>query len=100
MEEAYSHEVSSTGYFAGGGAEGAFYAYAYPEPGGFPDYPVLPAEAAYDVSLGEFLLPYEAVRTADDPRAVLLDFLQTTYAAAADLGKWDRLALERHDMAL
>jgi len=99
MEEAYSHEVSSAGYFAGGGAEGAFYAYAYPEPGGYPDYPVLPAEAAYDVALGEFLLPYEAVRTADDPRAMLLDFLQTTYSAAADLGKWDRQALERHDMA-
>jgi hypothetical protein len=95
MEEAYSHEVSSAGYFAGGGVEGAFYAYAYPEPAGFADYAVAPAEAGYDPQLGEFLLPYEVVRTAPDPDAVLLDFLQTTYAAAADLGGWDRAALER-----
>jgi hypothetical protein len=95
MEEAYSHEVSSAGYFAAGGVEGAFYAYAYPEPAGFADYPVAPAEAGYDTELGEFLLPYEVVRKAPDPDAVLLDFLQTTYAAAADLGDWDRAALER-----
>ena len=97
MEEAYSHEVSSAGYFPAGGREGAFYSYAYPEPAGYPTYPVSPEGAAYDAQLGEFLLPYEVVRTADDPDAVLLDFLQTTYAAAADLGGWDRAALERHD---
>jgi hypothetical protein len=95
MQEGYSHELSSAGYFPDGGAEGAFYAYAYPEPEGFGDYPVRPAEARYDRSLGEFLLPYEAVRTAPDPDGALLDFLQTTYEAAADLGHWDRAALER-----
>ena len=99
MEEAYSHEVSSAGYFPGGGNEGAFYAYAYPEPEGFAEYPVEPEAAFYDAQMGEFLLPYEAVRTADDPDAALLAFLQTTYAAAADLAGWDRAALERRDMA-
>lgn len=100
MEEAYSHEVSSAGYFADGGVEGSFYAYAYPEPEGFAAYPVEPAEARYDAGLGEFLLPYEAVRTAPDPDAALLAFLGTTYAAAADLGGWDRAALERPDVAV
>lgn len=95
MEEAYSHEVSSAGWFAGGGEEGAFYAYAYPEPAGFADYPVLPSEASYDGVLGEFLLPYEIVRTSPDPDAMVLNFLETTYLAAADLGGWDRAALER-----
>jgi hypothetical protein len=99
MEEAYSHEVSSAGYFPGGGTEGAFYAYAYPEPDGFAAYAVEPEAAFYDAQMGEFLLPYEAVRTADDPDAALLGFLQTTYAAAADLGGWDRAALERPGMA-
>jgi hypothetical protein len=99
MEEAYSHEVSSAGYFPDGGAEGAFYSYAYPEPDGFASAPVGPADATYDKDLGEFLLPYEAVRTASDPRATLLDFLQTTYVAAAEGAGWDRLALERHDLA-
>jgi hypothetical protein len=97
MEEAYSQEVSSAGYFAGGAVEGAFYAYAYPEPEGFADYPVAPADAGYDVKLREFLLPYDVVRRADDPDAVLLAFLQTTYEAAADLGGWDRAALERRE---
>jgi hypothetical protein len=99
MAEAYSHEVSSAGWFPDGGTEGAFYAYAYPEPDGFGAAPVVPPEAAYDKDLGEFLLPYEAVRQSVDPRATLLNFLQTTYMAAADLGHWDRAALERHDLA-
>jgi hypothetical protein len=96
MWEAYSHEVSSCGYWPGGpGEEGTFYAYAYPEPPGFADVPVRPAAARYDAALGEFVLPYEAVRTAADPDATLLDFLQSTYEAAADTGAWDRVALER-----
>jgi hypothetical protein len=96
MLEAYSHEVSSAGYWPGGpGAEGTFYSYAYPEPAGFRDAPVGPAAASYDEALGEFVLPYEAVRTADDPDAVLLEFLQSTYEAAATAAAWDRDALER-----
>jgi hypothetical protein len=91
---AYSHEVSSAGYWPGAGDEGMFYAYAYPEPDGFADWPVQPADAYYDRDLGEFVLPYTAVRTADDPDAALLSFLQSTYDAAADLGHWDRGALE------
>jgi Family of unknown function (DUF5996) len=91
---AYSHEVSSCGYWPGGDGEGAFYAYAYPEPAGFAAWPVEPAAAGYDADLGEFLLPYTAVRTAADPDAVLGSFLQTTYEAAAELGGWDRAALE------
>jgi hypothetical protein len=95
--EAYSHEVSSCGFWPGGGAadQPYFYAYAYPEPDGFPAYPVQPKEAFYSQDLREFLLPYEAVRTADDPDRVLLQFCQTTYEAAAKLGNWDRAALER-----
>lgn len=95
MEEAYSHEVASAGYFAGGAVEGAYYAYAYPEPPGYPDFPVRPADAGYDQALREFLLPYDVVRRAADPDAVLLDFLQSTYEASADLAGWDRAALER-----
>lgn len=96
MLEAYSHEVSSAGYWPGGpGEEGIFYSYAYPEPPGFREAPVSPAEASFDEALGEFVLPYEVVRTAADPDAVLLDFLQTTYEAAADNAHWDRAALER-----
>jgi hypothetical protein len=91
---AYSHEVSSAGYWPGTGDEGMFYAYAYPEPAGFGDWPVQPAAAHYDNDLGEFLLPYTTVRTADDPDATLLSFLQSTYEAAATLGDWDRAALE------
>lgn len=94
QELAYSHEVSSAGFWWGGGEEGAFYSYAYPQPPGFPDWPVEPAAAFFDTGLGEFLLPYSAVRTADDPDALLLTFLQSTYEAAAELGKWDRTALE------
>src|SRR5439155_3824556 len=95
--EAYSHEVSSCGFWPGGaGYEApAFYAYAYPEPGGFSDYPVQPREAFYSEAFGEFLLPYEAVRTASEPDEILLAFLQSTYEAAANRGGWDRAALER-----
>jgi hypothetical protein len=94
--EAYSHEVSSAGFWPGGpGAEEAvFYAYAYPEPQGFRDAPVAPAAARYDATLGEFVLPYEAVRTAADPEGELMAFLTSTYEAAADAGTWDRAALE------
>jgi hypothetical protein len=96
MLEAYSHEVSSCGYWAGGpGEEGTFYAYAYPEPPGYRDTPVGPADARWDEALGEFVLPYENVRTAADPDAVLEEFLQRTYEAAADTAHWDRSALER-----
>ncbi len=94
QELAYSHEVSSCGYWPGLGPEGAFYAYAYPKPDGFADYPVAPDGASYDHALGEFVLPYAAVRTAVDPDAALLSFFQTTYEAAADLAGWDRAALE------
>lgn len=94
--EAYSHEVSSAGFWPGGGMVeyAAFYAYAYPTPHGFAEAAVEPAAAFYDTTLGEFLLPYEAVRTAADPAATLLSFLTTTYQAAADLGQWDRGTLE------
>ena len=94
MVEGYSHELSSCGFWPGGGEEGAFYAYAYPEPDGFADHPVKPQEAFYSGEYRQFLLPYEAVRTAPEPDRVLLDFLQTTYDAAADHGDWDRVALE------
>jgi hypothetical protein len=96
MQEAYSHEVSSAGFWPGAGlGEAAFYAYAYPEPDGFRNYPVKPKAAYYSKELAEFILPYEAVRTADDPEIDLMDFLQSSYAAAADLAAWDRDALER-----
>ena len=94
--EAYSHEVSSAGFWAGGGGLGfpAFYSYAYPTPEGFAEQPVTPSEAHFEPNLGEFLLPYDAVRTATDPDRALLGFLQSTYDAAARQGKWDREALE------
>jgi len=94
--EAYSHEVSSAGFWPGGGGvdEPCFYSYAYPTPTGFGDAPVAPAGARFDAGLGEFLLPYAAVRAADDPDQALLAFLQSTYDAAAELGGWDRAALE------
>ena len=95
MEEAYSQEVSSCGYWPGGAGEGVFYAYAYPEPDGFRTWPVEPAGASYNEQLGEFVLPYQIVRTAPDPDATLLSFLQTTYEAAAELAGWDRGRLER-----
>jgi hypothetical protein len=96
--EAYSHEVSSCGFWPGGEAmpQPVFYAYAYPEPEGFKTAPVRPTAAHYHAGLGEFLLPYDDVRRASSPDALLLDFLQSSYEAAADLGAWDRPALERH----
>ena len=98
MLEAYSHEVSSCGYWPGPpGQEGVFYAYAYPEPPGYRATPVTPDGARWEDDLGEFVLPYELVRTAADPDALLLDFLQSTYDAAASTGAWDRAALERAD---
>jgi hypothetical protein len=95
--EAYSHEVSSCGFWPGGGpiAYPAFYSYAYPEPAGFADAPVRPAGAFYSRDLREFVLPYDEVRNAAWPDEALLEFLQSTYEAAADLGRWDRSALER-----
>jgi hypothetical protein len=95
-QEAYSHEVSSAGFWPGGGAIDypAFYSYAYPAPEGFAAAKVKPKEAFFSKELGEFILPYDAVRTARDPQAALLEFLQSTYEAAADLAKWDRKALE------
>jgi hypothetical protein len=96
MWEAYSHEVSSCGYWPGPpGEEGTFYAYAYPEPRGYRDVEVRPEGARWDDDLGEFVLPYELVRTAPDPDALLLGFLQRTYEAAATTAGWDRAALER-----
>ena len=94
--EAYSHEVSSAGFWPGGGPidEPAFYSYAYPTPEGFASAAVGPGDAVFDAALGEFLLPYDAVRSAADPEATLLEFLQTSYVAAADLAAWDRAALE------
>jgi hypothetical protein len=93
MHDAYSQEVSSCGFWAAGDGRGAFYAYAYPEPAGFAGWPV-PAGSAYDTGLGEFLLPYDAVRAAGDADGLVLDFLQATYEAAAERGGWDRPALE------
>jgi len=94
-QEAYSHEVSSAGFWPGGdGVPPSFYAYAYPAPDGFATAAVTPAAARFDATLGEFLLPYDAVRTAADPDAALLAFLQSTYEAAADRAGWDRAALE------
>jgi hypothetical protein len=95
--EAYSHEVSSAGFWPGGGAiqEAAFYAYAAPEPEGFGQAPVRPAQAYYHPELKEFLLRYDDVRTSASPRAALLEFLQSTYEAAANLAKWDRKELEK-----
>jgi len=94
--EAYSHEVSSAGFWPGSGAIDypAFYSYAYPEPPGFRTTKVKPDEAFFHETMGEFILPYDAVRTAADPDQALLEFLQSTYEAAADAAKWDREALE------
>lgn len=94
MVEGYSHELSSCGFWPGGSAEGTFYSYAYPEPPGYAEHPVAPEAAVYSADVGEFLLPYENVRTAADPDDTLMAFLQTSYAAAADHGHWDRRCLE------
>lgn len=95
--EAYSHEVSSVGFWPGasGMSDAAFYSYAAPEPNGFKEARVRPDAASYQTTLGEFLLPYEDVRKAESPTTSLLEFCQSTYEAAANLGKWDRAALER-----
>ena len=95
--EAYSHEVSSCGFWPGGDAlpQPVFYAYAYPEPEGFRSATVGPAGARYESTLGEFLLPYDDVRQSPSPDAAVLEFLQSSYQAAADLAGWDRPALER-----
>lgn len=94
MLEGYSHELSSAGFWPGGGAEGAFYSYAYPEPAGFAEASV-PEGAFYGAELGEFLLPYETVRRAPDPDALVLEFLEATYAAAVLLGEWPRASENR-----
>ena len=95
-QEAYSHEVSSAGFWPGDDRfpQHAFYAYAYPQPQGFSSATVRPEQAYYSKDLGEYILPYDAVRIADDPDRLLLTFLMSTYHAAATLGKWDRDALE------
>jgi len=94
--EAYSHEVSSAGFWPGGAGVDfpAFYSYAYPAPAGFANASISPEAAYFEKRLGEFVLPYDAVRTSSDPEATLMAFLQSTYTAAADLGGWDRAALE------
>jgi hypothetical protein len=94
MVEGYSRELSSAGFWPGGGDEGAFYAYAYPEPDGFADHPVGPDAAYYSAENGQFLLPYEAVADSATPERDLSLFLHSTYEAAADLGAWDRASLE------
>ena len=100
MDEAYSHEVSSCGFWPGNGGYGsaAFYVYAYPEPADYGGTRLKTAEAAYDDNLGQFILPYDAVRQAHDPDALLLGFFEETYEAAAELAKWDRKALERQSV--
>ncbi len=97
MREAYSHEVSSAGFWPGGGdiSGPAFYSYAAPEPAGFASSKVHPPRAFYHPVMKEFLLKYDDVRAAESPESALLEFLQSTYKAAADLGSWDRKALER-----
>jgi hypothetical protein len=101
VRDAYSHEVSSCGFWPGGqGPDGAFiepffYSYAYPEPPGYRDYSIAPAGAKFDGNFGEFIFPYEAMRQSADPDAALLSFLQSTYEAAANCAKWDREALEK-----
>jgi Family of unknown function (DUF5996) len=94
--DAYSHEVSSAGFWPGGGAVDypAFYSYAYPAPAGFATTPVRPEAAFFHEQLGEFILPYDTVRTSEAPDAMLLEFLQITYEAAANAANWDRAALE------
>jgi hypothetical protein len=97
VHEAYSHEVSSCGFWPGSEAfpSPVFYSYAYPAPPGFDTAQVRPDEASYNTAFGEFMLPYAAVRQSPSPDAMLLEFLQSTYEAAADLGKWDRAGIEQ-----
>jgi hypothetical protein len=99
MVEGYSHECISAGWWPGSAgspvAEPAFYAYAYPEPAGCSDAPIRPTAATYNMAMRDWILPYDAVRSADHPDAALLDFLQSTYEVAADRAGWDRASLER-----
>jgi hypothetical protein len=99
MQEAYSHEVSSAGFWPGGGdVKGpAFYSYTTPEPAGFKTCAVGPKPAFYQQGIGEFLLMYDDIRGAASPESELMEFLQTTYEAGANLAHWDRTALERPD---
>jgi len=100
VREAYSHEVSSAGFWPGGsGFDALFYAYAYPEPENFASAKARPSEARYDDQLREFVLPYESMRKLRSPEDALMDFFQSTYDAAADLGRWPRKELERHGNA-
>jgi hypothetical protein len=93
--DAYSHEVSSCGFWPGApGIEPFFYSYAYPEPPGYAQYPIAPAQARFNASFGEFVFPYEAMRLSPDPDAALLQFLQSTYEAAANCARWDRDTLD------
>jgi hypothetical protein len=93
--DAYSHEVSSCGFWPGApGTDAMFYSYAYPEPPGYKEYPIVPVSASFDKNFGEFVLPYEAMRQSPDPDGALLEFLQSTYEAAANCAGWDRAALE------
>jgi hypothetical protein len=94
MQEAYSHEVSSAGFWPGGGGadHAAFYSYAYPTPAQFKHHPI--KHGTFDETLGEFLLPYDDVRKASNPDSVLLEFLQSTYEAAAVTAQWNRKELE------
>ena len=94
MVEGYSRELSSAGFWPGGGEEGAFYSYAYPEPDGYADHPAGPEGAYYSTENRQFLLPYEAVAESEHPDRTVAEFLHTTYRAAADLGGWDRGSLE------
>jgi hypothetical protein len=95
VRDAYSHEVSSCGFWPGApGVEAFFYSYAYPQPPGYAETAIRPAQSAFNAGFGEFVLPYEAVRSAADPDTVLLEFLQSTYEAAANCAHWDRAALE------
>lgn len=100
MVEGYSHELSSCGFWPGGGDEGAFYSYAYPAPEGFADQPAGPDGAFYSAEFQQFLLPYEVARAAPDPDRAVAEFLHSTYSAAAELGGWDRAALEDDPMRL
>jgi hypothetical protein len=97
MREAYSHEVSSAGFWPGNGGYGkaAFYSYAYPEPADFGKARIQPEAAFYDQDLGQFILTYDAVRLAPSPDDCVMRFLQATYEATANLANWDRIALER-----
>jgi len=102
VREAYSHEVSSAGFWPCSAAAPVpvFYSYAYPEPEGFGGWRAQPDEAYYSPEMKEFILPYEVVQRAKEPDHTLMQFLQSTYEAAADLGKWDRAALERLEEAI